>query len=225
MGIRAYVNNLGVVGVGLFFAEKLLRKKGIVTVFHKYLNNKISFRFASTDLITLSDSINEFELPSTFKPLIVVDVGVNVGLATAYFSSQYPSARVFSIEAEYKSFLVLKEQSKNFTNITPIHSAVWSSIGTLEVRDRGTDDWGFVVDCDEIDNLPVVGTINTTTMQYLMDSNNIQYIDLLKVDINGAEKEVFGINNDWIDKVGNIFIKIHERMSKRAEESVFLAYS
>ena len=40
----------------------------------------------------------------------------------------------------------------------------------------------------------------------------VGYIDILKIDIEGAEKEVFSDTSAWIEKVDSIIIELHERM-------------
>jgi hypothetical protein len=45
-----------------------------------------------------------------------------------------------------------------------------------------------------------------------MEQCGIDYVDLLKVDIEGAEKEVFESSSRWIDRVGAIAIELHDQL-------------
>ena len=49
------------------------------------------------------------------------------------------------------------------------------------------------------------------TRDRLMRDQGIDHIDILKVDIEGAEKEVFADTSAWIDRVGSIIVELHER--------------
>jgi hypothetical protein len=51
-----------------------------------------------------------------------------------------------------------------------------------------------------------------------------QQVDLLKVDIEGSEIELFGENcEDWINKVTLMFIEVHDLPSREASKTVFRA--
>jgi hypothetical protein len=45
-----------------------------------------------------------------------------------------------------------------------------------------------------------------------MNDYNLTSIDILKIDIEGAEKEVFEDSSLWIDKVDSLIVELHERM-------------
>jgi len=53
--------------------------------------------------------------------------------------------------------------------------------------------------------------VRAVTMETLMKENGISTIDFLKVDIEGAEKEVFQ-NCTWIKNVRVIAIELHDRL-------------
>lgn len=45
-----------------------------------------------------------------------------------------------------------------------------------------------------------------------MQENHLNFVDLLKMDIEGSEKEVFEDSDRWIEKVGVIAIELHEEI-------------
>ena len=53
-----------------------------------------------------------------------------------------------------------------------------------------------------------------------MKEHSIDYIDLLKVDIEGAEREVFESSRGWIDRVGAIVVELHDRFKVGCTDSV-----
>ena len=56
-----------------------------------------------------------------------------------------------------------------------------------------------------------------------MSEYDLKWVDLLKVDIEGAEKEVFGSPDEWIGSVGAIAIELHDRFKPGCSRSFFAA--
>ena len=56
--------------------------------------------------------------------------------------------------------------------------------------------------------------LRTTTVKKLLANSDFDEIDLLKVDIEGAEKEVFAAPDvdEWLSKVKVLTIELHDRM-------------
>ena len=48
-----------------------------------------------------------------------------------------------------------------------------------------------------------------------------RHVDILKIDIEGAEKEVFADPSLWIDKTKSIIIELHERMKPGCNRSFY----
>jgi hypothetical protein len=61
------------------------------------------------------------------------------------------------------------------------------------------------------------------TLDKLMDECGIDYIDVLKIDIEGSEKEVFENAARWIDRVGMIAVELHDRFKSGCSSSVYSA--
>lgn len=136
----------------------------------------------------------------------VVDLGANVGLSALYFLHQYPKAQVICVEPEASNFKMLTK------NLRP--EIARGTVKALQVAAMAQD--GFVSfapaeakynsrvmqDGDE-KNIPAV------SMPSLMERNGINHIDILKVDVEGAEKYIFSGNIDWLQKVDNVLIELH----------------
>lgn len=148
--------------------------------------------------------------PVTFMPKTIVDLGANIGMASVYYANQYPEAKIVAVEAEASNFAALCRNVRSYRNTLPVHAAVWSGDGlvtmtTPEGTDAGIDTLTFAV--REGDGTQV----RSVTMTTLMRETGISSIDLLKVDIEGAEKEVFEAASDWIHGIGCIAIELHDR--------------
>ena len=61
------------------------------------------------------------------------------------------------------------------------------------------------------------------TVDKLMEQYSCDYIDILKMDIEGAEKEVFETSGSWIDRVRTIIVESHDRLKTRCSRSIYSA--
>jgi FkbM family methyltransferase len=132
--------------------------------------------------------------------MVVFDVGANVGELSLLFSRFVgPAGTVHSFEASPETFDRLKTIVKlsNHPNIKLNSVAVSDNVGvsTLRVYDHDHAGWTTLADRPlheyGIDLKPVrLENVTTTTIDVYCDSNNIEQIDLLKIDVEGAEYQV-----------------------------------
>ncbi len=151
---------------------------------------------------------------------IIVDAGANVGYTTLYFKAHFPNVLIISIEPHYEIFSRLNENIRinNCLNITTIQKGLWSSSTYLksDFSFRDGQDWSHrLVPSD--DNLCKNDLIKTITVNELMQQYQLDIIDFFKIDIEGAEAEVFSEKADikWLDKVKVIAIEIHDEFNCR----------
>ena len=63
------------------------------------------------------------------------------------------------------------------------------------------------------------GDIPSITILSLMRDCRIDYIDLLKLDIEGSEREVFEVC-DWQERVDSVVVELHDRFVPGCSEAV-----
>lgn len=135
----------------------------------------------------------------------IVDLGSHIGLSSIYFSTQYPNARIVCVEASDKNFQLLSNNVRQFQNINPIHAAAYPSDGTVVFENSNLSYNSKLSD---------IGTeIRALSMPTLMEEHNITKIDLMKIDIEGAETMLLSENCEWLNNVDNIIIEIHDEYS------------
>ena len=157
----------------------------------------------------------------SFAPRAIIDGGGNIGMAAVDFALRHPLARIITIEPEKANFEILRMNVRAFPNITPIRAALWKHETELALLDPGLGAWGFRTSADpsEMQRSP---TVSALTVQSIMDNFKIDVIDILKLDIEGAEREVFETSSVWINKVRVLIVELHEEFSagcKHAFES------
>lgn len=156
----------------------------------------------------------------------IVDCGANVGLAAVYFNSFFTDAKIVSVEASDVNFQLLKNNVCHFDKIIPLHKAIWKNSGTvcIDTNFRDKLQWSYSVTDTNNDESEQVSSI---TINELMQENDMTSIDLLKVDIEGGEKEIFtNIEScKFLEVTKIIAIEIHDEFDIRSKiEKVLLHY-
>jgi FkbM family methyltransferase len=153
---------------------------------------------------------------------LVVDAGANVGYASLFFADRYPNATVVAIEPEPANFEALVRNARYHPRIKPLRAALWPTQGKLDIANPGDEAWAFQVTAKK------TGNIEAVTIPDLLErfAPNNGRIDVLKVDIEGAEKELFetGVGS-WIDRVGTLILELHDRFRPGCTETVLAALS
>jgi FkbM family methyltransferase len=215
--------------VGILHAARALTSASPVEVAFRPsgVAHPVHLRLRTSDLSTywkiFVERDYEFELAS--DPEVIVDAGANVGFASLWYANRYPRARIIAVEPESSNFEVLRRNAAPYANIAPVRAALWSSEGNVVVVDPGVGRWGFRTErpdgpCPE-DSL----TVRALTMDRLMADHGIDRIGLLKVDIEGAEREVFSGASSWIGRVDAIAIELHDRVQPGCSRAVYAATS
>lgn len=210
----------GLRGLSIYFRLKI---NGHRTVKVPGIRFPVALRPGKTDKITFREIFMRqeyaLELPAGFNPAFIIDGGANVGFTSIFFANRYPQARILSVEPDAGNFVSLVENTKPYTQITPVQSALWHRRETIHVVDRGYGERGFMIDRE------AEGTaLQAASVADLMNDYNFPHIDILKMDIEGSEKEVFedGYTN-WLPRTRCIVIELHDRMKPGCSAALFRA--
>lgn len=158
----------------------------------------------------------EYNLDIEINPDIIVDAGANIGASTLFFRLKYPDAKIFAIEPERSNFELLKQNLRNYQNIILENYALWSENKELIISNPDAEKYAFQM--KENEGL-TGGAINGVTIERLMELWNLQQIDLLKIDIEGAEKMIFDKPEvSWLNKVQVLIIELHDSIMPGTSE-------
>jgi FkbM family methyltransferase len=136
-------------------------------------------------------------------PLKIIDAGAYVGYSAAYFSAQLPNAKILAIEPDEENFNFLLKNAYCSRHIFPCWGAVWSKSRVLSVHKDQLDkkEWSYY--CKE----DGVGIAGKTILEH-MKSLQWEHLDILKMDIEGGEFEVFK-DSSWLERVDIVAMEIH----------------
>jgi FkbM family methyltransferase len=171
-------------------------------------------RLNSTDLNVLNTALikEDYSLKLKREPRIIIDAGANIGMTTLFFAQKYPHASIYAIEPEEENFALLQKNTRHIPRVVCIQAALWNQNGPVQLYDRKTGQWGFAVFNEKDSRGDLRSRIQGITLSALMETYQIEHIDILKMDIEGSEKEVFEDCAGWIQKVGVIAVELHERI-------------
>jgi FkbM family methyltransferase len=156
-------------------------------------------------------------------PVLIVDCGANVGYASVYFLNKFQQAHVIAVEADRGNFEICRQNLAPFgARATVIHSAIWSHRAALKLRKEGgrETEWGIRV--EEVD--PGDADMEGTSIAAILDESGFLAIDVLKIDIEGAEAAVFAGDHGWLASVKNIVIELHGENCTRSFFDAMVRY-
>jgi FkbM family methyltransferase len=176
--------------IGGYAAQVAFRPhEGDLSIFHEVFTRE-AYRVVDADLP-----------PDSVK--VVVDAGGNTGFTALYFAARYRHARIFVIEANPDNFAVLCANTAAEPRIVPVHACLVGVEAGPVFISRSGPAWGY-----QINRAGEGAPVASITVAGLMTEHGLTTIDLLKTDIEGAEKEVFA-HGAFLQHVRVILAELH----------------
>jgi FkbM family methyltransferase len=224
--IRMYCRTVGISGFVRAMNAKVTKSTGYCSVKRPGYEHPFRLRVPSSDVDTYEQIfINQkYDFVLEKQPKVIVDAGANIGLASIYFANECPEAKIIAIEPEISNFELLTENVRPYPQVIPIQAALWNKTEELLLTDPGLGKWGFMTEHrSEIASQSRVARhpVMAVTINDLLDRYALKSIDILKVDIEGSEREVFGDSAAWIDRVDSIIIGLHEQLKAGSNRSFY----
>jgi len=172
------------------------------------------YKFLVPDCASFLKQFKEIYVEETYKfratspePLIL-DCGANIGLSVLYFKEKLPRAKVKAFEADPEIAKILQFNIRNngVQDVEVVRKALW-------IHNRGVDfgiqgaDGGSVFFTSNRAKVPSVSLRE--------ELSAVQSIDLLKMDIEGAELQVLRDSKDCLHRVRNLFVEYHSIVGTR----------
>ncbi|MDR0463328.1 MAG: FkbM family methyltransferase [Pseudomonadales bacterium] len=146
---------------------------------------------------------------------IIIDAGAHIGLATLYFKNLYPSAKIIAFEPNPKLFELLKSniEANNLDQVEIHQIALSKHQGKAKFFYDGTDwQWHSVGSFlpgtwDKTQKNQSEISVDTDRLGNF--TSTLPYIDLLKLDIEGAEMSILLGLGQELSKIDNIIMEFH----------------
>ena len=153
--------------------------------------------------------VSEFLKQFINKNDVLVDVGANNGDYTEFFKHQLSgTGKIYSLELHPKTYLSLKNKFSNDSNIECFNIAVSNEDGEC-IYFSGKDSFTHNIIGHDMNYEPnsSLGTIKSIRLDSLL--NDETKIDLIKIDVEGAEYLVLEGISGIINKTKHILVECH----------------
>jgi methyltransferase, FkbM family len=155
-----------------------------------------------------------YKFSHTRQPRTIIDLGANVGLASLFFISEFPSCKIYAVEPVQDNVDVLKKNlAKQVIDkqVIIIEAAVSDNDNYMSLNAPALK-YNFKL--SDIANDTDI-KIKVLSMDSLFKNYSHEEIDLLKIDIEGEEEKIFFSNTGWLTRVKEIIVEVH---SEKANE-------
>jgi FkbM family methyltransferase len=149
----------------------------------------------------------------------IIDAGANIGSATVYLKSVFPQAHIVSIEPESGNFSVLQKNIavNKFRDVTPLKAGLWNRKCQLQVREgfRGGVEKELSFYVEEVEGPAGDDTLLGVSVTSVMEEFHFPRVDVLKIDIEGAERYIFDsleATEETLKNVKILAIEVHEEV-------------
>ncbi|MBP6443112.1 MAG: FkbM family methyltransferase [Gemmatimonadales bacterium] len=159
----------------------------------------------------------ELEVALDPAPRRILDGGMNFGLASLVFAHRWPDAQIVGVELEQGNAAAARRNCAELPAIRIIHGALWDTSGSVAVRDAGADAWSYQASANG-DGIPV----RAYRIAELLDELGWDQVDLVKLDIEGAERRVLADAPRWLPRVRHLLVELHDRFEPGCTDA-FLA--
>lgn len=208
---RFFPNKLNAISY-IFFIYGFLKKEIELLIKFKYGTLKVRVRDnKGSDTFILGEVLMQdcYDI-SRFTDLsckTILDLGANCGYTSSYLAKQYPNVKIAAVEpipTNIKQIETHIRLNNLATSITLFPYAIGATNGTayLHYIDK---DYGH-----QVTDIPNEHPIEIISVDTIMEKMKWDTIDFLKIDIEGYEDVLLKQNTDWLDKVSNIVIEIHD---------------
>lgn len=199
--------------LALLYGGKRRYKKGII--------NFEGFKFTVPDYKSFLWQYKEIFADENYKfntdseKPVIYDCGANVGTSCSYFKKKYPKAIIKAFEADPEISGYLKENlnANGLNDVEIIEKAVWINDNGVELNIEGADGSSIYSKGEK-------QKVSSICLKDLLDSESI--VDMLKMDIEGAENDVIIDCGSSLKIVNNIFIEYHSYTNSQQKLSELL---
>jgi FkbM family methyltransferase len=219
--IRNHYIRFGIKGVLFYFRLLFSKRSEKIQFKHGEYKQPIYLRVNSSDIDTFYQVLFnlEYEIETYAAPKVIIDLGANIGLASIYFLNKYPKSKVIALEPEKENYKLLEKNMTNYTNFFSYNKGVWNRSAFLEIVDNGIGNWGYSVNEVLQSNN---NTIEAISINQIISDHSLTQIDVLKIDIEGSEIELFLSNYElWLPITKLIIIELHDWMREGCSKQFF----
>jgi len=205
-------------------ALKLLWAKSIsqrepVQIKHPRFKAPVFLRAGTSDPFIYAEVLHQqiyaTALPSSAR--LIVDAGANIGLSSVFFANRFPNAQIIAIEPSETNMALLRCNVASYPKVHPKLAGLWPSTGPLRLVNPNAEAWAIQVEPCQLNEADFQGI----TVPEILKEYQVPQIDLIKIDIEGAEWPLlFDSVPDWLNTVNFVAMELHEQPGRGSFDQV-----
>lgn len=211
------------------FTQLISPKKSLISehvVKSTSFRNHFSSPLPKTLDIVYNEVFEELEYDIDLKndtPLIF-DCGAHIGVASVFFADKYPNSKILAFEPNPSSVVYYSQNAARYLESKQIELyqvALGSKKAIVQIHP--TQEAGSLLASTHFNYPgPSVPVQCHTLSTYLNDHTKI---DLIKVDVEGAEWDIIQdlIDSNSLNKIDNLIIEFHERTMDTGKIDAFVS--
>jgi FkbM family methyltransferase len=197
-----------------FWFRNFFRKsKFIVKSLSLYADSYKSASFLYDEIFV--EDYYDCDLPQK-SDLVIIDAGANMGWASAFFKNKYPNSQIIAFEPnpDVADIYIKNIKQNNFSKVELIQKALFdkddSEIEFYISKRHGSFRSSIYSERGGRESVKV------KTMKLSTYLKKLEKVDLLKIDVEGAENLIIEDlkNSNSLLKIDNIIIEIHHNPNK-----------
>jgi FkbM family methyltransferase len=207
----AYLQRFGFPGgLALYLRTKIRRAERRIAV--PGMAHPLYMRTGTSDRSAFNEVIVKrwYDHPFPGTPRFIIDAGANVGYASVRFAELYPHADIVAIEPDRENFEILQQNIAPYPHVRGLRCGLWPRTANLVIDNPEAKSWAFRVReaRDGEAGFPAVG------IGEILRESGASTLDILKLDIEGAELELFSDErcHAWLERTNMIFVELHDRI-------------
>jgi FkbM family methyltransferase len=212
--LRAYAQRFGMrAGTALYLRTKLQR--GLLEFSVPDVPHPLYMRGGTSDRSAFNEVLvkrwYDYPYPSGRSPRFIIDAGANVGFASVRFAQLYPAATIVAVEPDAANCAILQRNVASYPLVRSVRAGVWPRSGRLAIENPQDKPWSFRVREAVAGDSDVMTAVS---IQDLMQAHGAATLDILKLDVEGAEYELLADSGcqAWLSRTNMMFIELHDDM-------------
>jgi FkbM family methyltransferase len=187
------------------FTANMVRQPGTSCLARmRWSGQEIFYRTSSTDPFVIYQVLlkrgkkAEYYVPRGLKPKIILDIGSNIGASIIYFRRRFPDAKIFGFEPHPDTFRILQSNVANLAGVTIFNYGLGAADRQVAVRADQVNFGAFSTHADFKDRGQPAAAVECEIrrLDEVLRQLGIAQVDLIKIDCEGAEADVFSTLSD-----------------------------
>jgi FkbM family methyltransferase len=165
---------------------------------------RIRYRLNKGDLHSVREIWfeNDYYLPFTNSPGLLLDLGANIGMASIWLAQKYSFAQVIAVEPDpTNAALVRQNLELNGINGQVLEAAIGPTESMARFEFSEFSNMGRLSE----DGTPV----KMISVATIIKDFGVSRFALVKIDIEGGEQKLFDSSTEWLATTDAIIIELH----------------